>query len=550
MAHVTDPFTGTSGDALNVYNANWVRHGSYTAATLIIDSTNGRCRNSNTAGQNRLYYRSEDPGADIYEVQVQDVLVGAEDGSIGGPAIRVSTSANTYYSAILGTAAAGTTNFTLRKKVAGAETTLGTVTHTFATGVTYTITIGVNGTNIYARVQRSSNSQWLKSDGTWQAGQINCLSVTDSAISARGKMGLFTYGHVASDTTGPHFDNFDGGVDVALAPGVGSVAARTHNSLAVTFVAASGGTNPYTYTNHRLASINDTPNAGNKIAGTDNLLSFTDTGLTADTRYVYKQIVTDSVAATAASDYLLQATGRTTRPVALVVPIIYQSGDSITSGGSPQSVTTMGTTLEGLLNTTGIAAGASGVAGGGIGAFVNADLTPTATLIAHKDAMVAAGSTDWQARIGINDAGTVAAGTFKDKLQAAVDYVTANVPTVARIWLLYQTFAWDYFAARVIAPADRYAALRLYQQAQREIAAASDNPAGVRVYAGNPWVYDLFADMPSLTTDGIHPTQAGYNMIGQLDAYHWFATVTEGLGSGGGGGGGGVGANLSGGLLQ
>ncbi len=64
---------------------------------------------------------------------------------------------------------------------------------TFATGIWYTMRLKCDGDNISVRIQRSSDSNYLTSSNTWQAGATDCMAVTDSTSgrpSAEGYAGF------------------------------------------------------------------------------------------------------------------------------------------------------------------------------------------------------------------------------------------------------------------------------------------------------------------------------------------------------------------------
>jgi hypothetical protein len=84
---------------------------------------------------------------------------------------------------------------------------LATVPFTPSTGETYVLALAMSGTTLSVSVQRQSDSQWLTSGGTWQSGQVNCISATDSgSAGAAGQPGLYISGD--SFTTGFAVDEF------------------------------------------------------------------------------------------------------------------------------------------------------------------------------------------------------------------------------------------------------------------------------------------------------------------------------------------------------
>ena len=45
------------------------------------------------------------------------------------------------------------------------------------------------GTSIKVRFRRKDNGQWLNSTGTWQAGAVDCMAITNAAVSGAGRTG-------------------------------------------------------------------------------------------------------------------------------------------------------------------------------------------------------------------------------------------------------------------------------------------------------------------------------------------------------------------------
>jgi lysophospholipase L1-like esterase len=67
-----------------------------------------------------------------------------------------------------------------------------------ATGIWYVVTLTAVGTTIKVRVQRLSDNQYLTSGATWQAGAVDCVSVTDANVAGAGYGGL----KIGSDGSG------------------------------------------------------------------------------------------------------------------------------------------------------------------------------------------------------------------------------------------------------------------------------------------------------------------------------------------------------------
>lgn len=188
---VLDTFTDTNGVAISSHTgetgATWAAL-TGNADTPTIQSNALDPGTGSTA--NGLWYASGTPASADYTVTAE-VLFNNGTAAIAGPGARLSTSAQTGYFGFLFNN--GTHKFATYKYVSGVLTLIAGTgnTPTITSGVTYTITLDVSGTTVALRVQRSSDSNWLNSSGSWQAGQANCLSSTDSSIASAGKAGLW-----------------------------------------------------------------------------------------------------------------------------------------------------------------------------------------------------------------------------------------------------------------------------------------------------------------------------------------------------------------------
>lgn len=98
---------------------------------------------------------------------------------------------------------------------------------------------------------------------------------------------------------------------MSLAAGALSQVSVSANSDSLVSAVATGGTAPYTYQWYRSVVSGFSPGGGNLIAGATSL-TLNDTGLTPNTQYYYKVVVTDSAAATATSAQLAVLTSATT----------------------------------------------------------------------------------------------------------------------------------------------------------------------------------------------------------------------------------------------
>lgn len=186
---VSDTFTDTSGTVLSSHTpdvgGSWVRHPSYSSATMVISNAN-RCRKDGSSA-GACYYQNIDPGSDDYTVQLTVRIVSTAASALG-PAARVSASANTMY---LCRYLMDSAIWQLYKFVSGTATLLGSWSETLSSGDERVVRLVV-----------ASGSQSVVIDG------VTRITATDTGITDRGYAGIrdgTAVGH--SDTTGAHCDN-------------------------------------------------------------------------------------------------------------------------------------------------------------------------------------------------------------------------------------------------------------------------------------------------------------------------------------------------------
>ena len=190
-AFVTDSFTDADSTAITSHTgetgATWARHAS--ANNISVPVVNGNSLVTVEYGVNENYYASGVPGVADYTVSAEFTKSGTGYSEVFGPGARLQTSANTGYFFISFWAPAAVR---LYKYVAGTLTQIGaSVSFVPADGITYRLTIDVAGTTIKGRLQRLSDGNWLNSSGAFVATQTDCISVTDTAISAAGQAGFW-----------------------------------------------------------------------------------------------------------------------------------------------------------------------------------------------------------------------------------------------------------------------------------------------------------------------------------------------------------------------
>ena len=184
----SDNFDDTDGITLSTHNAAWTRHTSYTVNAQIAAN---RVRQSATG--NSVYWHSGSPASADYSVSSDLFMKEPQGGqSYVGVAGRINTAGNTFYVARY--AGGATDGWQLAKFVGGSFTSLGVSAQSTVDETSYNVKLEMIGTAIK-----------LYKEGSGTA----LISVTDSAITAAGKAGIyFSDDSSASDTTGIHIDNF------------------------------------------------------------------------------------------------------------------------------------------------------------------------------------------------------------------------------------------------------------------------------------------------------------------------------------------------------
>jgi hypothetical protein len=178
-----DTFTGSNGTLLTAHKSNdggtWTQHPSYSSGDARLNALNQVVSNSSSAAV--FLHSLVHPSSD-YSVSV-DVTRGAS-GGFPGVCARYDSSVDTGYYAYVSFVA---NDIVLAKRVSGTFTDLGdSGTLSWSVGATKRLTLSV-----------ASSSLSLYLDGVLQIGPV-----TDTAISAVGRAGLYTSG------TSPALDNW------------------------------------------------------------------------------------------------------------------------------------------------------------------------------------------------------------------------------------------------------------------------------------------------------------------------------------------------------
>lgn len=217
----SDAFTNAAGTALPTHNAAWALHASYTGSAVITDVNSARTNTA--AGTGALYYHSGAPAAADYSVTADLLFKDANGGNgLSGVVGRVDTAADTYYVSRYD----GRTSdrWELIKLVAGTTTVLGSSAEAITDETSHNIKLEMVGSAI----------KLFKSGEATAA-----VSVTDTAITAAGKSGIFVYNSAnANNASGIQVDNFSADDVAAGVTLVIADIAHAHGLDAVSFTQA------------------------------------------------------------------------------------------------------------------------------------------------------------------------------------------------------------------------------------------------------------------------------------------------------------------------
>lgn len=314
--------------------------------------------------------------------------------------------------------------------VGGASFTLSPNTATTGTPATVTATgsgtawtsstvfsvTGGTGASISANNNVSATSQTFTLNPGSATGTLTISNNTDSAT--------------ATVTVSP---------PSALVAGTISFVSATGSTIALSSTAATGGTGTKYYQWHRSLTTGFTPSGATAISGATSL-TLNDTGLTSETLYYYKLVVTDSATPTPATTTTAEVAVYTAQPIFLGA-----IGDSIYSGYNiPSLVQTVLQTLNVPgIGTRSVTLSNQGVSGSNSSQWVPGQTNYTTALSAFNTASsgFAAGLKLILIMLGTNDAKNsvaTATATYQSNilstangLIAASYKVVANAPTYA-----------------------------------------------------------------------------------------------------------------------
>lgn len=341
---VLDNFTGTNGDDLPVYSANWQATTTGGAALEI----QGNAATGTSAGGNNTnsWATSYGPDCEVY-VTISTVAAAGNVILLFARGVQ-TTSLSTVDGYVLRYApAAGTDTLTIQSVTNGVQTSIGAA---FSQEI-------ANGDSIGLECVGTTLTCYYKpSGGSW--GSL--FSRTDSTYTAAGQVALF------STSTGVRFDAFGGGTfvnngtasittgsDTSSASGTTTIKGSSSVTTANDTSSASGNTTILATAN--ITTANDTSSAsgsvGGSVDGTANITTQNDTVSASGTT-----TVTGSTSVTTGND-LSSSSGSTT----VIGTVSITSGNDIaTANGYAGSITGTANITTG--NDTCVAYADSGIA--------------------------------------------------------------------------------------------------------------------------------------------------------------------------------------------
>nr|MDA8173117.1 hypothetical protein [Nitrospiraceae bacterium] len=180
---IPEIFTGTANTELHAYNPAWTEHPSSNCTAICTGTGYGE---SSCLTNLAIYYYNVTPSNADYQVQADIKCASIPNGTLpymGGPALRVSSSAYTMYYARWNLNG-GAGRWELVRTVNGQDTIIGTYGETISAGTSYTVLISAIGATI-----------------TLSVNGMQVISVTDSGIASAGYPGMFWRANEISEAT-------------------------------------------------------------------------------------------------------------------------------------------------------------------------------------------------------------------------------------------------------------------------------------------------------------------------------------------------------------
>lgn len=206
----SDSFTGTADTELSAYSTSWSKPAGSTDSFLI--SSAGRLYKIGTAFE-AVYLHSATPPSADYAVSATMHVLSKAASTGAGLLARGAYGSKTYY---LARFYVGSDLARIFKCISGTYTQLASVSTTYTSGGSHSIELEVEGGAIRINIDGSSTP---------------IVSATDSAIGEAGNAGVYAAIAPASNTTGPHLDDWSAdtlaaGAPVTVEPVAGRAEAR------------------------------------------------------------------------------------------------------------------------------------------------------------------------------------------------------------------------------------------------------------------------------------------------------------------------------------
>ncbi len=485
---------GTTGDATTLGNG-WVGRGGYQIKTDRLYVYGG---DNNQAYPQNSAYR---PVAENFQNGRALIRCKTSDGGQPGVSLRATAGNGGGYGAVLYGAA-------LFLGRGASDANPSTWTGNLNTGVTipaaYAIELIANSTSATQTqvVVNLYDQATLNASGDPTAGVTPLFTYTGTdstaALQVPGAAGVCYYAFGV-------WDRFQSYQAVAGPPSAGAVSGTAYRTVvALTVAAPTGGSGTLSGQWYRSTAAGFTPSSSTLISGATGL-TLNDLGRTPGTTYYYVYQVTDATGATSSSGQFAATT------LAANAYVIGYIGDSITYGTGSTTATAVQVAVAQLA--------AGGIPAAAINRGVFGSLTSgwLSTYLAPALAAFEAVACDTiSIMLGINDL-TVSetAAAYGANLQAIIAQCLA-APGVTRVVLNSLTY-------RGYDPAATAATVALEQTYLPVIQAIATTTPGVIL--GDTAAFAFFRANPGDLYDGLHPNQAGHNVLGMF----WAASFIVGV---------------------
>lgn len=518
---------------------------TYTNASSLVTSTTNALSSPNSAWANTTTAQNvstvSTDGVNGDSDASGAILFAAVGGSDKAEVILRSTSSsntsNQYYALLEGNG-----SVQLYKRVSGTSTQLGstiTVSGGLVANTWYILNITGIGTTLSVSLVQNSTGKYLNSSGSFVSGSTTCISLSDSTYTGTAGYSGFIISNSSAGRV--YVDNFVFRSDAALAVTQPVPTAITATSVTMS-ATASGGAGGYTYQWYRSNVANFTPGGGNILSGATSA-SVTDSTISSGTIYYYKLVVTDTASNTATSAATQGYIGTAPNTLQVVAfgdsignkptyptdtPIVYFSNFVQQLGGF-RSINVQNCHINGSDTSTG-AGGWQTTATSTASTGGNTNLSGyggnyLTALLSYVAATFPSGTVYFMCELGRNDGNSGTTATqFATNIASIISTITG---TSARYVVVYN----DPIADEVNATSQwTDAKTDLVVSYQAKIAAAvngttvlqGDTGLGLLAMASN---YPIYLN----TTDYIHPTDLGAQVLGVIWAHAFLKAVNPSI---------------------